>query len=447
VPRLVHGRGARRALACYLSAGGLRKKPRVPPLSDVQILIEDDHYGGRVAVAKAAGGGGAGLVDGGARAGGAAGAPEARPQTVTPPAAWRAPELTVVIPTLNERESVPVLAARLDEVLKGVAWEAIFVDDDSADATIDVIRGLSEASPHIRGIRRVHRRGLAGASLEGMLASSAQFVAVMDGDLQHDEQCLTDMLRILRAGKADVVVGSRYLDGPGDSGLSRTRHFGSRLATRLAKSILHSELSDPMSGFFMIRREAVEKVAPALSHQGFKILLDILASSPTPLRVSEVPYEFRERLHGESKLDAAVVVEYLGLIVAKLSRDLISIRFLMFGTVGASGIVVNLAVLALLLDRNIAFSAAQTAAMLTAMTSNYTLNNLLTYRDRRRRGWRFFTGLVMFAVLCSVGVVAGVGVSTFIYVGEPWWIAGLAGAAVGTLWNYITNTMITWRIH
>ncbi len=318
-----------------------------------------------MAVAKAAGGG-AGLVDGGARGGGAAGVPEARAQTATPAATWRAPELTVVIPTLNERENVPLLAARLGEVLKGVAWEAIFVDDDSTDGTIDIIRRLSEASPHIRGIRRVHRRGLAGASLEGMLASSAQFVAVMDGDLQHDEQCLTDMLRILRKGEADVVVGSRYLEGPGESGLTRTRHLGSRLATRLAKPILHSELSDPMSGFFMIRREAVETVAPALSHQGFKILLDILASSGTPLRVSEVPFEFRERLHGESKLDAAVVLEYLGLIVAKLSRDLVSIRFLMFGSVGATGVVVNLVVLALLLDRNVGFSAAQTTAMLVA---------------------------------------------------------------------------------
>jgi len=418
----------------------------VPPLSDVRTLIEDDHYGGRVAVAKAAGSGAAALVDGGVRTGGAAGVPDARPQTVTPPAGWRAPELTVVIPTLNERENVPVLAARLDEVLKGIAWEAIFVDDDSTDGTIDVIRGLSEASPYIRGIRRVHRRGLAGASLEGMLASSAPFVAVMDADLQHDEQRLIDMLRILRVGEADIVVGSRYLDGPSESGLTRIRHLGSRLATGLAKPILHSDLSDPMSGFFMIRREAVEKVAPALSHQGFKILLDILASSPTPLRVSEVPYAFRERLHGESKLDAAVTLEYLGLIVAKLSRDLISIRFLMFGTVGASGIVINLVVLSVLLDQNVDFSVAQTAAMLTAMTSNYTLNNWLTYRDMRRRGWRFFTGLIMFAVLCSVGVVAGVGVSTFIYAGESWWIAGLAGAAVGTLWNYITNTMITWRI-
>ena len=422
------------------------KNHGVPPLSDVQILIEDDHYGGRVAVAKAAGGG-AGVADGEARAGGAGDVPEALPQTVTAAAAWRAPELTVVIPTLNERENVPLLAARLVEVLDGIAWEAIFVDDDSTDGTIDVIRRLSEVSPHIRGIRRVHRRGLAGASLEGMLASSAQFVAVMDADLQHDEQSLADMLRVLRKGEVDVVVGSRYLEGRGESGFTRTRHFGSRLANRLARPILHSELSDPMSGFFMIRREAVEKVAPALSHQGFKILLDILASSPTPLQVSEVPFEFRERIHGESKLDAAVVLEYLGLIVAKLSRDLVSIRFLMFATVGASGIAVNLAVLALLLDRNVGFSVAQTAAMLVAMTSNYTLNNWLTYRDRRRRGWRFFTGLVMFAVLCSVGVVAGVGVSTFIYAGEPWWVAGLAGAAVGTMWNYITNTMITWRIH
>jgi dolichol-phosphate mannosyltransferase len=201
-----------------------------------------------------------------------------------------------------------------------------------------------------------------------------------------------------------------------------------------------------MSGFFAIRREVVDRLAPRLSDQGFKILLDILASSPEPLRIREIPYVFRPRLHGESKLDAAIVIEYLGLIVAKLSRDLVSIRFLLFALVGASGVIVNLAVLWGALEAGAGFAAAQTIAMLTAMASNYALNNALTYRDRRRRGWRFLTGLLMFAALCSVGVIGGVGVSTFIYERGPgWWLAGLAGAAVGTLWNYVTSTVITWR--
>ncbi len=363
------------------------------------------------------------------------------------PAAMTAPaEITIVIPTLNERQNVPILAARLAEALEGIAWEAIFVDDDSKDGTIEAVRALSRTSPRIRGIRRIHRRGLAGASIEGMLASSAPYVALIDADLQHDETALREMLILLRTGEVDVVVASRYVGEGEAAGLSQVRHAGSRLANWFARRLLRAPLSDPMSGFFAIRREVVDGLAPKLSDQGFKILLDIFASSPEPLRVREVPYVFRPRLHGESKLDAAIVLEYLGLIVAKLTGDLVSIRFLLFGLVGASGVVVNLLVLWLLLGQGANFAVAQTVAMLTAMFSNYTLNNVLTYRDRRRRGWRFVTGLLMFTALCSVGLVGGVGVSTFIYNEQPaWWLAGLAGAAVGIMWNYITSTAITWR--
>lgn len=355
-------------------------------------------------------------------------------------------EITVVVPTLNERENVPILAARLAEALEGIAWEVVFVDDDSKDGTIEAIRALSRNSPRIRGLRRIHRRGLAGASLEGMLASSAPYVALIDADLQHDETRLREMLEILRTGNTDVVIASRYVDTTESGGLSEMRHAGSRAATWVAQRLLKTPLTDPMSGFFAMRREVVDSLAPRLSDQGFKILLDILASSPEPLRVREVPYVFKPRLHGESKLDAAIVLEYLGLIVAKLTGDLVSIRFLMFGLVGASGVLVNMLALSLLLDQGLTFSIAQTAAMLTAMVSNYTLNNAFTYRDRRRRGWRFLTGLLMFTALCSVGLVGGVGVSTFIYNEQPeWWLAGLAGAAVGIMWNYITSTAITWR--
>ncbi|HVX57067.1 MAG TPA: GtrA family protein, partial [Candidatus Saccharimonadales bacterium] len=234
--------------------------------------------------------------------------------------------------------------------------------------------------------------------------------------------------------------------GSAAEGFGTIRAWGSRLAVRLAKSLLGIELSDPMSGFFMLRHEIVDAAAPRLSQQGFKILLDIVATTREPLRIREIPYRFGQRLHGESKLDASVVLEYLGLLVAKASGDLVSTRFLAFGMVGSAGVIVHLATLRLLLVNGLTFTPAQTTAMLVAMTFNYTVNNALTYRDRRRRGWRFFTGLGMFAGLCSFGVVAGVGVSTVFYESEPrWWLAGLAGAAVGAAWNYVTNSAITWR--
>jgi len=372
--------------------------------------------------------------------------PRTSPRSLLVDPGYVPPELTIIIPTLNERDNIALLAGKLAEALDGIAWEAIFVDDDSKDGTIEAVQHLARYSPRIRGIRRIHRRGLAGASLEGMLASAAPYVALIDADLQHDETRLREMLAILKSGEADIVVASRYCE-PGESGgLSQVRHAGSRFANGLARTLLKAPLSDPMSGFFAVRREVVDRLAPRLSDQGFKILLDILASSPEPLRIREVPYDFKPRLHGESKLDAAIVLEFLGLIVANLSGDLVSIRFLMFGLVGASGIAVNLAALWLVLQGGVGFATAQAIAMFTAMTWNYTLNNALTYRDRRRRGWRFLTGLAMFTALCSVGLVGGVGVSSFVYAQEPrWWLAGLAGAAVGIMWNYITSTAITWR--
>lgn len=360
---------------------------------------------------------------------------------------YTGPTLSVVIPTLNERGNIATLVNRLRDTLGGIDWEVIFVDDDSADDTMGEVKALAQNDRRIRGMRRVGRRGLAGACAEGILSSSAPVVAVMDADLQHDEKRLSEMFRAISDGGADLVVASRYIRADGASkGLSRIRHAGSRLAVGLAQSLLGVRLSDPMSGFFMIRREFVERVAPRLSQQGFKILLDIVASSPVPMKIEEVSYSFSPRLYGESKLDASVVFEYLGLLVAKGSGDLISARFLAFCLVGCLGVVIHLGILHTLLVSGAAFSISQTTAMLITMTFNYALNNMLTYRDRRRRGWQFLTGLGMFSILCSVGVIAGVGVSSAFYRSEPrWWVAGLAGAAIGAAWNYFTNSAITWR--
>ncbi|MBN9220342.1 MAG: glycosyltransferase family 2 protein [Mesorhizobium sp.] len=359
----------------------------------------------------------------------------------------RGAELTIVVPTLNERANIGLLVARLRQSLAGIDWEVVFVDDDSKDGTILAVREIAAGDNRVRGIRRIARRGLAGACLEGILSSSAPIVAVMDGDLQHDETCLSAMFAILRGGGADLVVASRYGDdGSADGGFTRLRSGASRLATRLAQLLLRTPVQDPMSGFFMLRREIVDTVAPRLSRQGFKILLDIVASSPTALRIEEIPYRFAPRLHGQSKLDSLVALEYVGLLVAKMSGDLISTRFLAFGLVGSAGVVVHLAVLHALLPHGLSFAVAQTAAMFSAMAFNYTLNNTFTYRDQRRRGWRFVTGLLIFAALCSFGVVAGVGVSSMLYSEHSrWWVAGLAGAVVGSAWNYITNSAITWR--
>lgn len=354
-------------------------------------------------------------------------------------------ELTVVVPTFNEAANVQPLIRKLDAALQGVEWQAIFVDDDSPDGTAGVVKAIAAHDSRIECLHRIGRRGLAGAVIEGALASAAPFVAVIDGDMQHDERLLPRMLEALQAGRAELVIGSRYVGGTDAdaSALGTTREAGSRFANWLGQKVLRAPLTDPMSGFFMLRRELIEQVAPKLDTAGFKVLFDIFACQDEPPRFLELPYQFRAREAGASKLDNAVVLQYLGLLTAKLTRDTISPRFLMFALVGASGVIVHLAILRTLL--HIGFGWAQTAAAIGAMTSNYLLNNTITYRDRRKSGFGLLVGYVKFVVLCSVPLAANVAVATLVYErGPAWWVAGIAGAVVAAAWNYVTTSKAVW---
>jgi dolichol-phosphate mannosyltransferase len=356
------------------------------------------------------------------------------------------PELTVVAPTFNESGNVARLVAKLDAALAGTRWEVIFVDDDSPDGTAELVKEIAARDGRVHCIRRVGRRGLAGAVVEGALASAAPFVAVIDADMQHDETLLPRMLDILRAGDVDLVVGSRYLEATGlDKGLSPVRKLGSRAATALGRKALKTEVSDPVSGFFTIRRACIDRVAGRLEPAGFKILFDLIASQDEPLRVRELPYAFQAREAGESKLDGRVALEYLGLVASKLSGDLISPRMVFFGLVGLSGVAVHMAVLWALQGVSAHFAYAQAAAAVTAMTSNYFVNNAVTYRDRRLKGWRLATGYLRFCLLCAVGLAANVAVGTELQAhGLPWAAAGLIGAGCGAMWNYVSTYIGVW---
>lgn len=358
-----------------------------------------------------------------------------------------APELTVVIPTLNERENIAPLIELLDGVLQGTRWEVIFVDDDSRDGTADQVRAMARTDPRIRCLQRIGRRGLSTACIEGILASSAPYVAIMDADLQHDEALLPRMLQTLRDGPYDLVVGSRYVAGGGVGAWDKRRADISSLATRLSRMICKTEIADPMSGFFMLRRELFEDAVRRLSGQGFKILLDLLASVRRPVRVKELPYEFRRRRFGESKLDTLVAWEYFMLLADKLVGHIVPVRFALFATIGAVGLGVHLMVLwASLTFLALAFAAAQALAAFVAMTSNFFLNNLFTYRDQRLKGWRLFRGLVSFYLICSVGAVANVGIAAYVFAADQvWWVAGIAGVVIGSVWNYAVSSVFTWK--
>ena len=362
-------------------------------------------------------------------------------------AAQYIPQLSVIVPTFNERANVTKLFEKLQNALTDIDWEVIFVDDNSPDGTWDVVRRLAGQDARVRCLRRVGRRGLSGACIEGILASSAPYVAVMDADLQHDETQLPKMLALLQDRQTELAVGSRYVEGGNADSFNKQRAGASALATEISRRLLRVSISDPMSGFFMIRRDRFEQLAPELSTQGFKILLDIIATAHGSLRTVEIPYRFGSRLHGESKLNSMVVLDFLELVLAKLTNDAVSLRFLLFALVGSTGLAVHLVTLFVALKLfNLPFAEAQGCGALVAMTTNFILNNFLTYRDQRLRGFAILRGLLAFYFVCSIGLLANVGVAFSIYDHEPtWWIAGAAGALMGVVWNYAMSGLFVWR--
>ena len=358
------------------------------------------------------------------------------------------PVLTVVVPCYNERPNVAPLVARLDATLFGIAWEAVFVDDNSPDGTTAEVRRIAQTDPRVRCIRRIGRRGLSSAVIEGALSSSAQYVAVIDGDLQHDETRLPEMLAALKTGRYDLAVGSRHMEGSDASGLAgRWRRALSDGGIRLAQFFLPVRLTDPMSGFFMLPRPLFEQLATTLTGQGFKILLDLALSSPAPLRVIEIPCVFHERVAGESKLDALVLMQFAGLLLDKVFGGLLPLRFISFALVGAIGVVVHLAVLTAGLKwAGFGFETAQATATVVAMIFNFQVNNEITYRDQRLRGPRLWRGLLLFMLVCSVGAVANVGIAKALYDSHTAWsIAGAIGAVIGVVWNYAVSATLVWR--
>jgi dolichol-phosphate mannosyltransferase len=361
------------------------------------------------------------------------------------------PELSVVVPTYNELENVRELIDRLARALHGLHWEVIFVDDDSPDGTAALVRSIARRDSRVRVIHRIGRRGLSTACVEGILASAAPFLAVMDADLQHDERILPAMLRAVKEQGYAIAVGSRHVAGGSLGHWGEERRFVSRFATRLSRLILKADLHDPMSGFFLLRREVLEAAVRDLSGIGFKILLDLFASSPGPLRFIEVPYEFRTRQAGESKLDTAAVWDYLMMLLDKTLGRYVPIRFIPFALVGGAGVFVHLAVLWLVYDlMGYGFVVGQTVAALVAMTFNFLVNNAVTYRDRQLRGWGLLRGWVSFTLACSVGAAANVGIATYLFesnaVGQTAWVlSGLAGIIVGAVWNYAVTAVYTWN--
>ncbi|HTN49719.1 MAG TPA: glycosyltransferase family 2 protein [Burkholderiaceae bacterium] len=358
------------------------------------------------------------------------------------------PELSIVVPTFNEALNVGPLVERISAAMIDIDWEVIFVDDDSPDGTADAVRALAQSNRRVRCVQRLGRRGLSSACIEGMLASSAPFLAVMDADLQHDERLLPQMLDLLRADEADLAIGSRYVEGGSSGNFPDDRVAISRMATRLALAATRVNVADPMSGFFMLKAPLFRACVRDLSATGFKILLDLLASAPNDIRVRELPYRFGERNAGSSKLDTKAAWDYLALLLDKTVGRYIPTRFIVFSAVGALGVGVHMAVLALLFKTGTTtFAWGQGWATLTAMTFNFALNNAVTYRDRKLRGLAWLRGWASFVLACSVGAIANIGIAEFLFEQnvELWALSALAGIVISAVWNYAVTAIYTWH--
>jgi dolichol-phosphate mannosyltransferase len=359
-----------------------------------------------------------------------------------------APELSIILPAYNEAKNIPLIVDKIADAMGDIPYEIIVVDDDSPDGTARVTRAIGREKPYVRCVHRINRRGLSGACIEGMMAANAPAVAVMDADMQHDETRLPVMLTEIRKG-ADLVIGSRYVDGgTASTGFQKkARAKGSELATALANRITGAYTTDPMSGFFMMTRDLADRSARAISRDGFKILFDIVSRFGSELNIREVPFRFRERLEGESKLGFLVTIQFLGLLASRYTGGWIPVRFLLYGLVGFSGLFVHMATLLFLNGVvGVGFTGAQVAATFAAMTSNFAFNNEVTYAHRKLTGWKFVTGLLTFYVVCGIGALANVSIAIRLF--EWNWstsVAGFAGALMSAVFNYAVTKLVTWR--
>lgn len=356
-------------------------------------------------------------------------------------------ELSIIVPTLNEVGNIRMLCNKISAALKEIKWEIIFVDDNSTDGTKELLDQISSQNQNIRPIHRVGRKGLSSACIEGIMASKAPIVAVMDADLQHDETLLPVMFAEFSKTSLDIAIASRFAAGANLGEFSAKREFISNTGNLLSRLVIRSRLTDPLSGFFMLRKKVFLELSPRLYGKGFKILLDIFASSPKPLNFTEVPLKFGTRHSGESKLDTTVALEFIGLLFHKLFGKVTPVRFVLFCLVGLTGVGVHLLVLTLFqLLANTPFIWSQSIATFIAMTSNYFLNNNFTYRDKKLHGKKLLAGLFSFYLVCSLGALVNIGFAELLYQKNIHWvIAGMAGALIGAIWNYALSSLLTWK--
>jgi dolichol-phosphate mannosyltransferase len=358
--------------------------------------------------------------------------------------------VTIVLPTYNERGNIEPLLQQLLPLQQRFSLEILVVDDDSADGTAELVRELAHAEPCLRLIRRVGRSGLASAIKEGLLDATGDIAVVMDSDGQHEPASVERAIDMLLQAECDLVIGSRFHPEARIHGLSDRRETGSSWANASARFSLpraYAGLSDYMSGFFALRLEPLLPLIRSVDVNGFKFLYELLAVSRGRLCTAEVPLCFQPRTYGSSKLDLAIFWDFLISILHSLSFRLLPRRAISFGLVGLSGVAVQLLVTQLLMLARFGFSQALPFAVVAAASSNYLINNALTFRFQRLQGLALLRGLLKFLLVASLPVLANVGLASAFYsfVARNTFWAQLAGILVVFVWNYAASSRFVWN--
>lgn len=361
--------------------------------------------------------------------------------------------LSLILPTYNEAKNLPELLPSLKKVLEFIPHEIIIVDDDSPDGTWRIAHELSEEADDIHVIRRIGRRGLSSAVVEGFLAAKGDVLAVMDADGQHDLLLLPKLFHTVQSG-VNIAIGSRYVAGGSVGEWDEQRYALSRIATKLARRLCKVDVQDPMSGFFAIDRETFENALPNLNPKGFKILLDFLVHVPKETVAKELPFRFGQRLHGESKLSRRVQIEFLEYLYDVMFGKYIPLTFIKYCIVGSLGVIVHLSTY-LLVSRFLlasgdlslyGFSLAVIVAIEVAILFNFILNNMWTFAHARLRGLAALMGFLKFNIACAIGALANYATAAFLFSrGTAELIAVIVGAFVGVFWNYTINRLMTWK--
>lgn len=360
-----------------------------------------------------------------------------------------AQSVALVVPTYNECDNILAFYKDAASALAQLDWQIIFVDDNSPDGTAAVAEELAIDDRRVRVIVRFHQRGLTSAVLQGVCSANTSYVVVTDADLQHDLCKIPEMLHLLNTDQADLVIGTRYEEGGSTEGLANGfRIWLSRTGTKVAQAFVPVPVSDPMSGFFAFRRKKLLQILAKVDPLGFKVLFDILLLGGHQIRISEIPYHFRNRHAGSSKLDGRIQWDFLIQIIYHLLKQLVPHDLISFILVGASGAIVELTMLGLGVAIGAPNGPMQTAAIGAATTWNFLLNHCLTFHRHLKINADLAIKFVLYATAVAIGIIVDISAATIsmqkLYATEL--LASILGVCADTIWRFAVAKAIIWRL-